>query len=422
MDLRFTISNICYGLLVASCKLLCENLHTVTCNKLSLLCFLFFFPFFSFPQDSAAFKHWSLKGYVSAMPSLMSQDFDKDWTGDYLLHNRLNFSWAPFQSFSTELDLRNRMLAGDRVEKIPGYKEQFNKEAGMVDLSENLISSGSVIFNTAVDRAFIKFSKGKFDITAGRQRVNWGQTFVWNPNNIFNTYSFFDFDYSEKQGSDACRVQFYPSAVSVVEAALKADSAGKITGGALWKFNLWNYDFQLIGGMINEQDYTAGIGWSGNIKSMSFRGEASYFHPKNNFNDTSGVAAVCIAADYSFSNQAFLQFEFLYNLLPDQKKNFNIMQFAGLALSAKTLSFTEYNLFAQFSYPVTPLFKTSVAAIYYPRLNGFYAGPSAEYSIRENLDLLCIIQGVSGEFTIPPGNKKQRLNLGLAFMRLKWSF
>ena len=39
-----------------------------------------------------------------------------------------------------------------------------------------------------------------FIATAGRQRINWGQTFVWNVNDVFNAYSYFDFDYKERPG------------------------------------------------------------------------------------------------------------------------------------------------------------------------------------------------------------------------------
>lgn len=374
-------------------------------------------------QDTVKVKNWKLKGYVTSMPTVFFTDIKKDWITDNLFHNRLNFTWTPLQSLTTEIDLRNRLVYGERIKTIPGYKEQFNNDGGIVDLTENLLSSKSAIFNSSLDRAYIKYTQGKFDVTIGRQRVNWGQTFVWNPNDIFNAYSFFDFDYSEKQGSDALRIQFYPSAVSILESVVKLDSAGKITGGALWKFNKWNYDFQIIGGMVNEQDYVAGLGWSGSIKSISFRGEASYFHPKNNFEDTSGIIAVCVAVDYTFSNQTFLQVEFLYNKLPKSIQNFNITQFSNLALSSKALSFTEYNIFAQFSYPVTPLLKASIAGIYYPKINGFFAGPSIDYSIRDDMDLSFIVQGFSGEFkTIPNSDTKQRLGLVFAFLRLRWSF
>jgi hypothetical protein len=357
------------------------------------------------------------------MPSVLFTDIKKDWLTDNLFHNRLNFTWSPFQSLSTEIDLRNRIVYGERIKTIPGYKYQFNYDGGAIDATQNILSSKSAIFNSSLDRAYIKYTIGKFDITAGRQRVNWGQTFVWNPNDIFNAYSFFDFDYSEKQGSDAFRIQYYPSAVSVIETAVKLDSAGKITAGALWKFNKWNYDFQIIGGMVNEQDYVAGLGWSGNIKSISMRGEASYFHPKNHFEDTTGVVVTSVAVDYTFSNQAFLQVEFLYNMLPKSSQNFNITQFTNLALSSKALSFNEFNIFAQFSYPVTPLLKTSIAAIYYPKINGFFAGPSFDYSIRDDIDISFIIQGFSGEFnTIPGSNTKQRLGLVMSFLRLRWNF
>lgn len=389
-----------------------------------LFIFIFFFSAFSyFAQDTVKVRNWKLKGYVTSMPSVFFTDIKKDWLTDNIFHNRLNFTWSPFQSLTSEIDLRNRIIYGERIKTISGYKEQFNNDGGVVDATENILSSKSAIFNSSVDRAFIKFTKGKFDITAGRQRVNWGQTFIWNPNDIFNAYSFFDFDYSEKQGSDALRIQFYPSAVSVVEAAVKLDSAGKLTSGALWKFNKWNYDFQLIGGMVNEQDYIAGLGWSGNIKSISLRGEASYFHPKNNFKDTTGTVATTIGVDYTFSNLAFLQVEFLYNTLTESSQNLNITQFSNLALSSKALSFTEYNIFAQFSYPVTPLFKTSIAAIYYPKINGFFAGPSFDYSIRDDMDISFIVQGFSGEFkTIPGSDVKQRQGLVMSFIRLRWNF
>ena len=69
---------------------------------------------------------------------------------------------------------------------------------------------------------------GNFRQGSDRQRINWGQTLVWNPNDIFNAYSYFDFDYIERPGSDAIRLQYYPDYSSAIEMAVKADYENKI--------------------------------------------------------------------------------------------------------------------------------------------------------------------------------------------------
>ncbi|MCK7542259.1 MAG: hypothetical protein MZV63_70990 [Marinilabiliales bacterium] len=70
----------------------------------------------------------------------------------------------------------------------------------------------SHVLNTFIDRASVDFTAGTLQVSAGRQRINWSQALVWNPNDIFNTYSSFDFDYMERPGSDAVRVDLLTGA------------------------------------------------------------------------------------------------------------------------------------------------------------------------------------------------------------------
>ena len=153
----------------------------------------------------------------------------------------------------------------------------IDTDNGFVRLSDNLSKGNSYVLNSKIDRAYIDYTKDKFQVTIGRQRINWGQCFTWNPNDLFNAYSFFDFDYVEKPGSDAIRMQYYSTNTSTFEFAVKADNNSKVTSALLYRFNKWNYDIQFLGGLLNEQDYVVGTGWSGNIKGASFRGEISYF-------------------------------------------------------------------------------------------------------------------------------------------------
>jgi hypothetical protein len=358
------------------------------------------------------------------MQSFIFQDINKDWVNDQVLHNRLNLFWYPSDNFTGTIQLRNRIFTGDNVRFTPGYKRSFNVDDGIIDMNENIAEGNSYLMNSAVDRLWLRYSLNRFEATVGRQRINWGQTFVWNPNDIFNAYSFFDFDYPERPGSDAVRLQYYTGMTSSVEAAVKADSRDRITVAGKVRFNRWNYDFQVLGGIVNEEDYVLGAGWSGYIKNASFRGEMSYFHPKNHFEDTAGVLSLSLGGDYTFRNSLFLQVEALYMQLPEGYSFNSFNDLYDMSLSAKLLSFTEYNFFAQVSYPLNPLLNGALATIYYPGFNGFFIGPSLDLSVTDNMSFSAYLQLFNGEFEMQQGGftVTDRLSFNLVFVRLKWNF
>jgi hypothetical protein len=371
-------------------------------------------------------KKWDLQGYVSNMQSAMFQDVDSIWQTENLIHNRLNFHWYPSQNITATVQLRNRFIYGDFVKYFPGYKGMIANDKGFFDFTGNLLEGRSYILNSSVDRVWVRVTQASFEATLGRQRINWGQTFVWNPNDIFNTYSFFDVDYPERPGSDAIRLQYYTGFTSSVELAAKMNHNDKATIAGLWRFNKWSYDFQLLGGIMNEDDYIAGVGWSGYIKNASFRGEATYAHPMKEPGDTSGVFVVALSADYTFGNSFSLQAEALYNQLPDNTFTNGFEGFYYQDLSAKRLSFTEFNYFLQASYPVTPLLQASLSGIYYPGIKGYYVGPNLTYSLSQDVESSLILQSFSGAFEIfSPGQQQiieQRQDFVMAYLRVKWSF
>lgn len=358
-----------------------------------------------------------LNGYVTNMQSVMFDSIGNNWVNDNLIHNRLNFKWYPHSSTTVVIEARNRIFTGETVKYSPGYAKSLDADNGWVDLSTNLASEQSVIMNSAIDRAYVETVLGDFTATVGRQRINWGRSFVWNANDIFNTYSFFDFDYAERPGTDALRLQYYPSLATTVEFAANVDSADLVTAAALVKFNVLGYDWQFIAGSLKEEDWVAGFGFEGNIKSVAIRGEASYFHPQENAADTSGMWLASVSFDYSFESQLFVQTEFLFANLPDTGEAGSFMEFYAGPMSVKKMSFTEFSWFAQASYPINPLLSLSVSGMYYPGISGYYAGPSVSFSLKDNLDFSVFAQTFSGELT-----KDQRDIFNFAFLRMKYSF
>ncbi|RLD56322.1 MAG: hypothetical protein DRJ05_11505 [Bacteroidetes bacterium] len=258
-------------------------------------------------------RTWTLNGYVKYMQTISFQEIDKDWVTDNLLHNRLNFDWGISNNLTFNAQMRNRIFYGETVSGFPQYSEIINQENGYLDMSWIVFEGKSVFMQSTFDWMFLDYNINKFQITVGRQRINWGQTFVWNPNDLFNSYSFFDFDYEEKPGSDAVRIQFYPSYSSKFDFVVKLDNNNKLTTAGLYRFNNWSYDIQFLAGYYTETDYVLGTGFSGSLFKGGLRGEASYFQPKDNFNDTTATLVASLGYDYTFTNSLLLQFEALYN-------------------------------------------------------------------------------------------------------------
>ena len=362
-------------------------------------------------------RNWTLNGYVKYMQTISFTEIDKDWMTDNLIHNRLNFNWNISDRLTFNTQMRNRIYYGETVTNFPKYSDIIDYEKGFVDMSFIVFEGKSTFMQSTFDRLYLDYNFNKIQITVGRQRINWGQTFVWNPNDLFNSYSFFDFDYEEKPGSDAVRVQFYPSYSSKLDVVIKLDHENKVTAAALYRFNKWSYDIQFLAGYYAETDIVIGSGFSGSLFKGGLRGELSYFHPKDNFSDTTGTFVMSLGYDYTFSNSLMLQFEALYNGYGKQSGDFNIAEFYFLQMSPQNLSLTEYSFMGQVSYPITPLFNATISTMYNPNDNSIYFGPSADYSLKDNLELSVYTQYFTSQTPVEEGGKGAFL-----YWRLKWSF
>ncbi|HOX73350.1 MAG TPA: hypothetical protein PLB27_01430, partial [Bacteroidales bacterium] len=350
-------------------------------------------------------KKISINGYLSSLQSVMFDTLSGPFINDFLIHNRLNIKGYLNNNITAAIEFRNRLFTGDMTKTGAGYSEITGSDDGMIDMSWNIFNEESFFFNTTIDRMWIDFNYEKFQARIGRQRINWGQTFVWNPNDIFNAYSFFDIDYIERPGSDAIRLQYYPTSSSVAEVAVKADRNNDITAAGLFRFSKWGYDIQFLAGYSNSSDIVAGAGWSGSIGSFSFRGEGTWFHPVRSFSDTSGTSIITAGIDKIFSNNSTLQFQLMYCNSPLDLKNFTGLYMGNL--SARELAFSEFSAFGQFSWAATPLLNLGLSAMWFPDLSGYFTGPSIDFSMAENVGFSLIWQHFRGEMS----GIRSRINL-----------
>lgn len=355
-----------------------------------------------------------LSGYVKNLHefSFIDRLNQLQWTT--LLHNRLNFKYTPSNEIKVRLELRNRLFYGDNVKNIFGFSEFISQDNGIIDLSWNLIDDGSLLFNTTIDRALINYTKGNWDITLGRQRVNWGMNLAWNPNDIFNTYNFLDFDYEERPGSDAVRVQYYLGDFNKIEVAAKKGRSGDdYIVAAMYKFNKWSYDIQLIIG-VYQKDWVIGTGWAGNLRNAGFKGEITYFVPYENYLSSKDVLSASVSVDYGFKKGLYINGSVLYNSNADEASR-SLGTLVYTNLSAKNLMPYEFSGFLQLAKEFTPIFKGTFSTIYSPTNQSVIIIPSLNYSVATNWELNFTGQSFF-EF-------KDYKTLGNSlFVRLRWSF
>ena len=102
--------------------------------------------------------------------------------------------------------------------------------------------------------------------------MNWGVNLISNPNDLFNQYSFYDFDYPERPGSDAVRVQRFLGFNSRMEVAVRpASDLEQSVAAFLYAFGARGYDIQLMGGYYRER-FVAGAGFAGDFRGSRNQG------------------------------------------------------------------------------------------------------------------------------------------------------
>jgi hypothetical protein len=351
-------------------------------------------------------------GYISVMPTRISLDQSDESFWDNVLHNRLNLSYDFSPKVIGVAQFRNRLIWGNTIKLIPGYPALINSDDGWLDMSYNIASNNSAILNMTVDRLWMDFFLGKLQIRAGRQRINWGQSMVWNPNDIFNAYSFFDLDYPEKPGIDGVRLQLFTGMASMAEGVFKIDHKNRKTMALRYRFNAVRYDWQILGGRLNDSDWIAGLGWSGHVGDAGFYGESTLLMPDEPHSDETLIMSTGI--DYTFRNSLMLRGEMLYSSnLPDKVSGFS--DFLSGQASLRQLSVTRYTCFASIQYPLTPLFNGTLSTMFFPGSKAWYLGPSFEYSLNQNVFLSTFLN-----FFFNNVDARNRTTDFQGALRLKW--
>tara|TARA_B100000530_G_scaffold336575_1_gene291730 strand:+ start:1670 stop:2815 length:1146 start_codon:yes stop_codon:yes gene_type:complete len=355
-----------------------ERLLMISKSKIFSIAFLFIISIEGVSQKLN--PSFSLNGYVKYLPAYMDYSFFES-ENNHLIHNRINFRGYFGDNLSIGIELRNRVFFND-IPSIQG-------DDGLVNMSYFIVREDNFVFNSMIDRLWLKYQKDKIEISIGRQRVNWGVNTIWNNNDLFNAYNFIDFDYIERPGSDVVRFIYTGDNLSSFELVYMPNERKGYALAGLYKLNSFGYDFQLLAANYFN-DIVLGGGWAGNIKNAGFKGELSYFFDKENIENSLSFSS---SLDYSTKNGFYFLGSYLYNSNGMNESNFlSLININANVLSPKNLMPSKHSYLLQVNKPISPPLNMSLNILYGKGIKLLYVSPSLSYDISSNLDAGVIVQ------------------------------
>lgn len=391
-------------------------------------------------------KSWDLDGYVKYMGTLAYPDNAAD-TLDHLLHQRVNFEYRINSDLRFNTSMRNRVFYGDSID-TPSYGDLVSLDPGFLDMSTTWLNSHGWVGNSQFDRAYIDwtpsgFAAGDWQVKVGRFRINWAMSTLWNPNDIFNAYSIYDFDYEERSGADAVLMSRKLGFASSLDIVYNPSQDSRLTSyAARYLTNYERWDIQLLVGKSGF-DHVLGAGFAGDIAGAGFRGEWSYFDPQYDHwpiedtvqadmsdnmpaplnllpikpQDLTATSVTTLEMDYSFTSMRNWLVRGSVLHISEPTESASALLYLNLPLTARTLSFTHWTGYLDASLDLSALSRLTLSSSFYDDGSYFY-GANMIYSLANEWSLIMVIQRFDGARSSLFGEAPSTLGS----MQVKWNF
>ena len=356
-------------------------------------------------------------GYIQSLTQWgLSSDSSSAWIlGN--VQNRLQLKWNPNEQNRFRLEIRNRLLWGDLYAQYPELVDQIGIDPSWVDLNFHYRLKSNLIANHTIDRLYWNGIFGMWNVTVGRQRIHWGMHNAWNPNDLFNTHNFLDFDYFERSGTDALRIQGSIGMESSLEFAFHpARSNQKQILGMRYNSHVGTYDIQWISAYF-QGEFSFGGAWAGPIGGSLWKTEWSVFTGKEtNMQNIQTAWVVATSLEYSFPKQWYVSASILIQSDWSSSTVFTSID-PALSVTPKSLFPSPITGMLQGSKTVDDRWNIQLMALYASENNVFllYPGITMDAGNQTLLEF-------RGQLIRSDGNKHDHPFLQNYYLTFKWNF
>lgn len=363
-------------------------------------------------QEDSTARKLEFRGYVKNMQTLSQITSQKQSLTDGFFHNRLIFNYKLDSTWTLDAEIRNRLFYGESSRAGgASYAAILDQDHGLWD-GAYVFRNNTFIWSTMIDRLWIDYARPGWRVRAGRQRINWGISTTWTPNDLFNAWNFLDFDYEERPGTDAILIQKRLGPSAAVDAALSGSMADSSYVAAVRVSANWKaYDLQWITGSYKGRP-TIGMGWAGPLGQFGFKGEMAWFGATQG-----STFSATVQIDRLLPHSWYVSTGMLYA----GGASGNILQPAALAsntLAPDRLMPVKWSAIVSVAKPITPILHASLALVYSPDFHLFITVPAIACNIKENWDI-----DLTGQSFMLQAPGKHFSNQYLAiFLRLRNSF
>ncbi|WP_394829319.1 hypothetical protein [Pendulispora albinea] len=382
------------------------------------------------PADGAApapSSHFDFGGSFRTLPvalqplNLPDPHARKQLEGAAVTQLRLTLKWKPADWFTSEAHVVQVFAASTlpgSVDDLTNAPPQRYRALGLTNTWAGGERSAAVV---NVDRLTIKLSAPWFDVTVGRQAINFSKAYFFSPLDVFLPFGPRAIDREYKPGVDAVRVdvpigdQSGANVVLAAGPAVDVDpvtqaftppralySAEPQTSALLARFftTIGSWDLSAQGGSVYG-GYHAAAGVAGELLTLGVRAEASYLvsrhmtlarAPPSAASPTILVSghhpSFVFSVDRRFENGLYISAEYFYN---GAVTGDSFLAAALRTRIGETTNLGEHLVGALVTYEATPTMKIKAASVLSIHPEHFSASalvsPSVDWSVAENVDL-----------------------------------
>lgn len=333
-------------------------------------------------------------------------------TGE-LLHQRTNVRWDVNHRFSIRIDLRTRLFYGPLYTGQSDFINSLRVREALLNTDYFPIKDRHAVLLLQADRSYVEYHTERWNVRAGKQRVNWGTNLIWNPNDVFNSYNILDFDYEERPGTDAIRIQHTFTTAATLDGVWSPKRSGGSKFATMYRTHAGTYDLQFLAGR-NQAQWMTGMGWAGNLKDAGFKGEMNWY-PGNNQSLHQFLAAGTL--DYTFEKGWYTYISYLYQQHTPPSGQLGSYDFTYPVSSPKYLMPFVNSFFGGVMKELSPIISLQLALIYGDRNSTTLFYPSLTWNAGENMNVL-----LTGIASLSKQQEKLENISNSIFLRMKYSF